>query len=155
MEENKKWIYPRITVEDSRIDDALFALELQRRKILDLKKQIKNINQADITTIDSFCLKIVRNYFHLINIDPDFRIAESAECELIKDEVIEELFDEQYSDEKFIKLAFMLTDGRETTEVSELVKDLFNFTRSLPDPDKWFEEKEKQICINRKSTYDY
>ena len=43
MEENKKWIYPRITVEDSRIDDALFALELQRIKILDLKKQIKNL----------------------------------------------------------------------------------------------------------------
>lgn len=38
MGENKKLIYPRIIVEDSRIDDALFALELQRRQILDLKK---------------------------------------------------------------------------------------------------------------------
>ena len=39
----KHWTQTRITVEDSRIDDALFALELQRRKILDLKKQIKRL----------------------------------------------------------------------------------------------------------------
>lgn len=49
MEENEKWLNPRITVEDSRIDDVLFALELQRRKILDLKKQIKNLWIALLT----------------------------------------------------------------------------------------------------------
>ena len=49
MGENKKLIYPRITVEDSRIDEALFALELQRIKILDLKKQIKNLWIALLT----------------------------------------------------------------------------------------------------------
>ena len=116
-----------------------------------LKKQIKLINQADITTIDSFCLKIVKNYFHLINIDPDFRIADTFECELLKDEVIEELFDELYSDEKFIKLAFMLTDGRDTKEISDTIKRLFNFTRSLPDPDKWMEDKLAQICISNEN----
>lgn len=112
-----------------------------------LKNQIKLVNHADITTIDSFCLKTVKNYFHLINIDPDFRIAENAECELLKDEAMEELFDSQYSDEKFIDLAFMLTDGRDTKEISELIKKLFQFTRSLPDPDKWLDEKKNEILI--------
>lgn len=60
MEENKKLIYPRITVEDSRIDDALFALELQRRQILDLKKQIKNLWIALLTLN-------VAVAFHLLN----------------------------------------------------------------------------------------
>lgn len=60
MEENKKWIYLRITVEDSRIDDALFALELQRRKILDLKKQIKNLWIA-LLSVTTGCL------IHLLN----------------------------------------------------------------------------------------
>ncbi len=113
-----------------------------------LKKQIKMINSADITTIDSFCLKIVRNYFHLINIDPDFRIADSAECELLKDEVMEELFDEEYSNESFINLAFMLTDGRDTSKISDLIRRLFNFSRSLPDYDKWMQEKKEQLLIN-------
>ena len=60
MEENKKLIYPRITVEDSRIDDALFTLELQRRAILDLKKQIKNLWIA-LLTLNAVVA------FHLLN----------------------------------------------------------------------------------------
>ena len=63
MEENKKWIYPRITVEDSRIDDALFALELQRRQILDLKKQIKNLWIALLTLNAAVVLHLLN---HLI-----------------------------------------------------------------------------------------
>lgn len=112
-----------------------------------LNKQIKKINQADITTIDSFCLKIVKNYFHLINIDPNFRIADTPECELLKDEAIEELFDEEYSNEKFVNLALMLTDGRDTKEISDIVKNLFKFTRSLPDPQKWYEDYKQKILI--------
>ena len=60
MGENKKLIYPRITVEDSRIDDALFALELQRRQILDLKKQIKNL-WISLLSVTTGCL------IHLLN----------------------------------------------------------------------------------------
>ena len=63
MEENKKWIYPKITVEDSRIDDALFALELQRIKILDLKKQIKNLWIALLTLNAAVVLHLLN---HLI-----------------------------------------------------------------------------------------
>lgn len=60
MEEFDKWLHPRITVEDSRIDDALFALELQRIKILDLKKQIKNLWIA-LLTLNAVVA------FHLLN----------------------------------------------------------------------------------------
>lgn len=63
MEENKKWIYPKITVEDSRIDEALFALELQRIKILDLKKQIKNLWIA-LLSLTTGCL--IHLFNHLI-----------------------------------------------------------------------------------------
>mgnify|MGYP003288142470 CR=1 FL=1 len=50
MGENKNiWLHPRITVEDSRIDSALLELELHRRVILDLKKQIKNLWIALLT----------------------------------------------------------------------------------------------------------
>ena len=68
-----------------RIADALNAKFLEAIDNNDiffaehLKNQIKSINLSDITTIDAFCLKIVKNYFHLLNIDPDFKIADSAE----------------------------------------------------------------------------
>ena len=63
MGENKKLIYPRITVEDSRIDEALFALELHRIKILDLKKQIKNLWIALLTLNAAVVLHLLN---HLI-----------------------------------------------------------------------------------------
>ena len=116
-----------------------------------LKEQIKHLHQADITTIDSFCLKTVKNYFHLLDIDPDFRIAENGECELLKDEVIDELFDEQYSNHEFIELACMLTDGRDTDEIAELIKALYRFTRSLATPDEWLNEKKNSVCIDNEN----
>ena len=60
MGENKKLIYPRIIVEDSRIDGALLELEVQRRLILDLKKQIKNLWIA-LLTMNAAVV------FHLLN----------------------------------------------------------------------------------------
>lgn len=63
MGENKKLIYPRITVEDSRIDEVLFALELQRIKILDLKKKIKNLWIA-LLSVTIGCL--IHLFNHLI-----------------------------------------------------------------------------------------
>ena len=60
MEEFEKWLNTRITVEDSRIDAVLLELELQRIKILDLKKQIKNLWIA-LLTVTIGCL------IHLLN----------------------------------------------------------------------------------------
>lgn len=60
MEEFEKWLNPRITVEDSRIDAVLLELEVQRIKILDLKKQIKNLWIA-LLSVTAGCL------IHLLN----------------------------------------------------------------------------------------
>ena len=60
MENFEKWLHPRITVEDSRIDAALLELEVQRIKILDLKKQIKNLWIA-LLSVTTGCL------IHLLN----------------------------------------------------------------------------------------
>ena len=63
MEEFDKWLHPRITVEDSRIDAALLELELQRIKILDQKKQIKNLWIALLTLYAAVALHLLN---HLI-----------------------------------------------------------------------------------------
>lgn len=113
-----------------------------------LKKQIKAINLSDITTIDAFCLKIVKNYFHLLNIDPDFKIADSAECEMLKDEVIEELFEDEYSKEDFVDIAFKLADSRDISSLGDIIRKLYDFTRSLPSPDDWLSEKKESYLSN-------
>lgn len=63
MEEFKNWLHPKITVEDSRIDAALLELEVQRIKILDLKKKIKNLWIALLTLNAAVALHLLN---HLI-----------------------------------------------------------------------------------------
>ena len=106
-----------------------------------LKQQLSLVYSADITTIDAFCLKTVRNHFHLLGIDPDFKIADSAECEMLKDDAIEELFEQSYSNEDFCGLLNLFSDGRDDAELADTIKDVFNFTRSQPNPDNWLDEK--------------
>lgn len=113
-----------------------------------LKKQLSLIHSADITTIDAFCLKTVRNHFHLLGIDPDFKIADSAECEMLKDDAMEELFEQSYSNEDFCNLLNLFSDGRDDTVLADVIADIFNFTRSQPDPDKWLEEKSALMLLD-------
>ena len=61
-----------------------------------LQRQITLLNKASICTIDSFCLDVVRNNFYeLENISPNFRISDTSEIELLKQEVIDDIFEEK------------------------------------------------------------
>ncbi len=128
-----------------RISDALakkYAGVLNENDMISaahLKKQMSLIYGADITTIDAFCLKTVRSYFHLLDIDPDFSIVDSAECAMMKDEAMEELFEEYYDDEEFIRLLSLYADNRDDAKLADIILDIYDFTRSLPDPDGWLD----------------
>ncbi|MDY3928633.1 MAG: UvrD-helicase domain-containing protein [Clostridia bacterium] len=134
-----------------RISDALtkkYAQALDENNmetVHRLKKQLTLIYNADITTIDAFCLKTVKSYFHLLDTDPDFSIADSAECAMMKDEAIEELFEEYYDNEEFIKLLSLYADSRDDSNLSDIILKIYNFTRSLTDPDKWLEEQKNKF----------
>ena len=76
-----------------KIDESENEEEIQN-----LQKQVVLLNKASICTIDSFCLDVVRNNFFEIDISPNFRIADTAEIELLKQEVLDELFEEKYEE---------------------------------------------------------
>ena len=64
-----------------------------------LQRQLTLLNKASITTLHSFFLEVIRNNFHLTDIDPGFRIADETEAVLMQMEVINELFEERYEQE--------------------------------------------------------
>lgn len=134
--EMQKRVSDALMREMAKADPALAEL---------LKRQISLVSHADITTIDAFCLKVVRNYFHLLNIDPNFTIASEAELSLMKDEAAEELFDELYTarDEEFIGLMCQYSDGRDDTGLANLVFRIHGFMQSMPDPAGWLLEKSR------------
>ena len=61
-----------------------------------LQRQLTLIHNAQITTIDSFCLYVIRNYFHIIDLNPNFRIADEGEMKLLKQDTAKEILEEAY-----------------------------------------------------------
>ncbi len=104
-----------------------------------LQRQLVLLNKAKITTIHSFCLDVIRNYFHLIDLDPKFRIADDTEGIILKNEILDKLFDEKYEeeDEEFLKLVEGYCSNRDDSNLMEIVLNLYNFSKSSPDPRRW------------------
>ena len=79
-----------------RILDAIYKKLEENPENDNLHRQITLLNKASICTIHSFCLEVIRNHFYEIDISANFRIGDTAEVELLKYEVIEELFEQKY-----------------------------------------------------------
>ena len=89
-----------------RIQEAI-ERELKKNPANDhLIRQMSLIHKAQITTIHSFCLSVIRSHFHQVDLEPDFRMGDETEVELLKMEVVEEVFSEYYEkqDKGFLTL---------------------------------------------------
>ncbi|MBE7016095.1 MAG: helicase-exonuclease AddAB subunit AddA [Ruminococcaceae bacterium] len=111
-------------------------------KIKHIKRQILYLTTADITTIDAFCMKIVRENFSILDIDPGFSIADEGQCEILMDETIEELFSLMYSEknDEFFRLMDLYGSASGHKQLSALIKDMYKYTRSIPFPMKWLKD---------------
>ena len=115
-----------------------------------LQRQITLLNKASICTIDSFCLDVVRNHFYeLENISPNFRIADTTEIELLKQEVLEDIFEEKYEnqEEDFAELINTYTSYRDDTPLKELILKIYTYIQSNPFPNQWLSEKIEMFHI--------
>jgi len=118
-------------------------------EIQNLQKQVVLLNKASICTIDSFCLDVVRNNFFELDISPNFRIADTAEIELLKQEVLEELFEEKYEEknEDFQNLIKTYTSYRDDTPLKDLILKIYSYISSSPYPKKWLDEAVERFNI--------
>ena len=133
-----------------RILDALYKKIDLEPDNLDLQKQIILLKKANICTIHSFCLEIIKNNFFEIDLTSNFRIASEEEIELIKQETLEKIFDEFYEneDEQFNKLLELYTDYKDDIKLKEIVLRIYNFIQSMPFPEDWLEQKVLSLKIN-------
>lgn len=109
-----------------------------------LQRQITLLNKANITTIHSFCLGVIKNNFHKLDIDPNFRIADATEAVLLKQEILQELFEERYDAEIgdkdnsiFLKLVDSFGGKRDDLPLQTIVLNLYDFVMSGPWPENW------------------
>ena len=141
-----------------RVLDAIYKKSEEEPENENLLKQITLLNKASICTIDSFCLEVVRNYFYeLENISPNFRIADTSEIELLKQEVIDDIFEEKYEkeDENFTKLINIYTSYRDDTPLKDLVLKIYSYIQSNPFPEKWLNDKIEIFNLEDKLEEDF
>ncbi|WP_416731250.1 helicase-exonuclease AddAB subunit AddA [Fictibacillus sp. JL2B1089] len=110
---------------------------------LHLRRQLNLLNKASISTLHSFCIEVLRKHYYETDLDPGFRVAEETEAELIRQEVIEDLFEEEYSkgeDHIFYQVVDAYSSDRNDMELQKLILSLYDFARSHPDPNGWLDQ---------------
>ncbi|MFX3622453.1 MAG: helicase-exonuclease AddAB subunit AddA [Ectobacillus sp.] len=107
-----------------------------------LRKQLSLVNRASISTIHSFCLQVIRAYYYMLDLDPGFRIANETEIELLKEEVLEEILEEQYgieNNEAFFDLVDRYTGDRSDSDLQDMILALYRESRAHPHPHRWLD----------------
>ncbi|MDU1314306.1 MAG: helicase-exonuclease AddAB subunit AddA [Clostridium septicum] len=115
-----------------------------------LQRQLTLLSRSNITTMHSFCLDVIKNYFHTIDLDPSFRISDETENTLLKLEIINELFEDYYEEENesFKSLLEAYSGYRDDEKLKNIVLDLYRFSMSGPWPEKWLLEKADEFNID-------
>ncbi|MBR3526089.1 MAG: helicase-exonuclease AddAB subunit AddA, partial [Lachnospiraceae bacterium] len=110
-----------------------------------MERQATLLHNAQITTIDSFCLFVVRNNFSDIDLDPAFRILDEGERQLLLSDVLDRLLEEEYAEERedFLHLVESYCTGSSETALREMLLTLYEYAESHPDPARWVTEAAK------------
>lgn len=115
-----------------------------------LKRQLALLNKAHISTIHSFCLEVIRKYYYVIDLDPGFRIADETEGQLLRDECLEDLFEEEYGKENnvaFFDLVDAFTNDRSDDALQRMIQEIYDFSRSNPFPSAYLQSLIKMYAI--------
>ncbi len=134
----------------NRIRKALMEkLELAQGKDASLLRQINLLNKAQISTLHSFCQTVVRDHFHLAEIDPGFKVGEETEMMLLKTEAAEETMDHEYEAGRgmFYELLEMFSGGRDDRKLPELIISINDFIQSKPEPYSWLKNMVAELAM--------
>ena len=132
-----------------RILDAIYKKLEENPDDVKLQRQLTLLNKASICTIHSFCLDVIRNNFYEIDASANFRIGDTAEVEMLKNDALEEIFEQKYmeNDSGFIKLIETYTDYRGDEKLQELILGIYKYIQSNPFPEKWLNQKVEDFNI--------
>ncbi|MBS7730327.1 UvrD-helicase domain-containing protein, partial [Vibrio cholerae] len=122
-----------------------------------VRKQLSLLNKASISTIHSFCLQVIRGYYYMLDVDPRFRIANQTENELLKEEVLDDILEEEYGIEDntiFFELVDRYTSDRSDDDLQRMILALHTESRAHPNPEKWLDKLVEAYDVEGKTIED-
>ncbi len=105
------------------------------------------VSRAQITTIDSFCLNLIREYYNCLDLDPAFRMGDEGEIALLQGDVMKDLLEDQYGlgEEAFLHFAETYSTGKSDMGLEDIIFQVWRFSQSHPWPKEWIEECRKEL----------
>ena len=122
-----------------RVENRIKEASLEDPTNEHLKSQRVKIHQAQISTLHSFCLKLIQQHYDVLDVDPNFRTSSEAENILLLEQTIDEVLEQHYDklDPDFVDLTEQLSSDRNDEQLREIIKQLYNFSVANPYPFEW------------------
>ena len=135
-----------------RISQAIDRLLEQEPENAHLQMQATLARHAQITTIDSFCLNLIRNHFDCLELDPAFRIGDEGELTLLRQDVMQQMLEDRYeeADPDFERFVQTFAQGKGDGGISDYILQVYQFSQSNPWPGQWLDGcmAELEICTD-------
>lgn len=123
-----------------------------------LKDQLNRLYKAYISTIDSFALRVIREFFYEIDIEPDFGACDEIQGELMRREAVNELFEEGFDNDSFIseetgfrEFLRLYSEERSEEGFKADLLQAYARLRSIPDYFGWAYEKAEGLLVTKET----
>ena len=135
-------------------DNITKAMEEEGADVSALQEQLDRLPEADICTFDSFCLKVIRSYFYLTDVTPDFKICEDFQQEIFEQEALDQVMQEAFEGKDPAVLDFLTryADARGEARVTGMIQGVHRFMESLPEPEAWLEQGLETLRASEEET---
>lgn len=140
-----------------RIRHALYEKIKEQPENQYLNRQLLLLNRSTITTIHSFCSEIVKEYYHVMDVDPSFSIvSDTRKTKLVQDS-LDEVFMEEYenNNEQFLALANKYGSGNDDNKLRELIVKIHNYIMSSPNPMEQLDDYLKYYIVDCNDFFDH
>ena len=121
-----------------------------------LQVQAALVHRASITTIDSFCLSLIRDYFNVLDLDPAFRIGDEGELMLLRADVMSQMLEDYYQmdDPAFKRFVETYAQGKSDSGIEDPIMQVYTFSQSNPFPEEWLDSCRQELDQLEQGDFD-
>lgn len=125
-------------------DAARAALQ---RDLVFLKRQLDLLPNANISTFHAFALEVIRRFFYLIDVEPNFKICDNSRQMILRGQAMDELLEEFFEadDAAFYEFLKSFSGDRNENRFRQMIESTFDTIQSLPEPAEWLREKVEEL----------
>lgn len=118
-----------------------------KNKSVFLKKQLELLGTANISTFHAFALEVIRRYFYIYDIEPNFKICDSTQETLLKNDAMDRLLEELFEkgEPEFFRFLKCYSGDRDESRFRNIISSSYDTLRSLPEPFVWLKENVEQL----------